>query len=780
VSALLVLALAVLALLSPALLSSKVLAPEDALYFESPFLKVGQQLGLTRSSNAYLFDQYTWFHPDMLLGRSELHRGHIPSWDPYLGAGDPLWATEQHAISSPFTWPAMIFPFWQSLEWSAALKLFAAAAGMFLLLRHLRRSTIAAILGGLAFGLSSPLVDWLGHPHTGSWVLVPWVFLAIDRVIERGRWKDVLGLVAVSAACGAGGHPPSAVMVAYLALPWTVYRVVRAPSNTRGRRLGLIALGVVLGLLLLAVILLPTIEFAAQAGPAERGGQGPLSTLYTFVAPDYWGRPDKGNLLGGPINYVERTGYFGVVPLLLALLGCLTRPPRGPQLFFLILALASILAAIQSPASSVIHQLPLLRHVGLVRFVIGAAFAGAALAAYGVDAVVERHVRLRTVCLLAAAVLLPLVLLASNRGLGDVAELGNVLVPESGAATTTALATASVLRWAALGAVCCVLVGASLTTSRRTSILVAGLVVTAAVDLVAYNIGFQSTVSPRLVDPPNVQSVAYARSHVGHSRIGGGLALGPNVAQRFGLRDARIYRAPPLRRREDLWTALGGTGTDYALMTPAATRLADLFAVKYVFVSDAARAASAHFKPVPGVDGLLRNVGAYPRAWVAYRWRTARDERTALAAVKASSNLAAQPVIEDVSAPGPTAPRPPDTEVSFVHDGARSISLHVHATTAGQLILADTFYPGWKAQVDGRAVPIHPANVAFRAVAIPRGAHRVTFSYEPDTLSMGIWLSLGAVLVLAVATAAPWVRRRRQRGRHAAADATSAVQRSGR
>jgi Bacterial membrane protein YfhO len=409
-----VLVVAVLVVLAPALFTGRVLAPEDNIYFEPPFDGLRAPLGLERPSNPELFDQYRQLHPDMLLARQELHSGELPGWNPFAGAGDPVWASEQHGVASPFEWPAMVLPFWQSLEWVAALKLLAAAVGMFLLLRRLGRSQPASVLGALAFALSSPIIDWLGHPHTNSYVLLPWLFLTIDLVASEGRWRDVVLLAATTGACMAGGHAPSAVMVAYISAAWAVFRFATAPNP---RRMALFAGGVVLGVGLAAIAVLPAVELSQHAGSAERHARGSLQTLYSFLVPDYWGRPDRVHTAASRVNYVERTGYFGTVPLILAAVGLAVRRPRSVQLFFIGLTLVSLAFAIKTPLSSLASHLPLMSHVRLVRWVFGAAFGGAALAAFGLDAICERRPSLRVVGFVATLLLLPLLVLSVRHGL---------------------------------------------------------------------------------------------------------------------------------------------------------------------------------------------------------------------------------------------------------------------------------------------------------------------------------------------------------------------------
>src|SRR5205085_12603574 len=112
------------------------------------------------------------------------------------------------------------------------------------------------------------------------------------------------------------------------------------------------------------------------------------------------------------------------------------------------------------------------------------------------------------------------------------------------------------------------------------------------------------------------------------------------------------------------------------------------------------------------------------------------------------------PVIEGVAA-HEDASAPAPAPALFREDGERSVTLAVDASRPAQLVLADTYYPGWKATVDGHGVPIHPADAAFRGVAVPAGRHTVRFSYEPSSVRVGALLSLLGVLVVIAGFAVP-------------------------
>jgi hypothetical protein len=68
------------------------------------------------------------------------------------------------------------------------------------------------------------------------------------------------------------------------------------------------------------------------------------------------------------------------------------------------------------------------------------------------------------------------------------------------------------------------------------------------------------------------------------------------------------------------------------------------------------------------------------------------------------------------------------------------------STADGFLLVHDLYYPGWVAEVDGRQAPIIQADLLFRAVKIPAGAHHVTFRFAPfslENLKVALGMALG-------------------------------------
>ncbi len=73
----------------------------------------------------------------------------------------------------------------------------------------------------------------------------------------------------------------------------------------------------------------------------------------------------------------------------------------------------------------------------------------------------------------------------------------------------------------------------------------------------------------------------------------------------------------------------------------------------------------------------------------------------------------------------------PASQVTIDRYTPESIEMRVQAGAAGYLIVTDSYYPGWRAQVNGEDAPIYRADVMFRAIPIPAGASEVVLAYRP-------------------------------------------------
>ncbi|HEX9016231.1 MAG TPA: YfhO family protein, partial [Chloroflexota bacterium] len=91
---------------------------------------------------------------------------------------------------------------------------------------------------------------------------------------------------------------------------------------------------------------------------------------------------------------------------------------------------------------------------------------------------------------------------------------------------------------------------------------------------------------------------------------------------------------------------------------------------------------------------------------------------------------------------------------------AEKISVRASAKDDGYLVLADSYFPGWAARVDGKESPIERVDFAFRGVFLPKGEHTVVFEYAPATFRTGAAITVLSLLMLCGALLAGTLRGR--------------------
>ncbi len=190
--------------------------------------------------------------------------------------------------------------------------------------------------------------------------------------------------------------------------------------------------------------------------------------------------------------------------------------------------------------------------------------------------------------------------------------------------------------------------------------------------------------------------------------------------------------------------------------------LLDLLGVRYVLTTVEINNPNYELR----YDGELRvyeNTDALPRAFMVYDEMAAGDD---LDLALRSLNPRQQIILDgennglgrDLSPAdaGPLSRARPNVEI--VQYTPREVQLAVRVDQPGWLILADTYFPGWRAfarPVTGSPeeqpeieLTIHRANGNFRAVYLQPGQWQVRFRYSPQSFQLGVYGSFLALATL--------------------------------
>jgi hypothetical protein len=734
------------------LLPGRTLASTDLLWSLAPWTADRPAGVHDLGANYEMADAVAQFQPFLAYTRSRLPD--VPLWNPDIEGGRPLLANMQSAVFSPFSWPAYVLPFWWSLGLIAALKLWAMAFGTFLLARALGLRMGGALLAGVVAGFGLFHVVWLAWPLSGVWAWLPWVLLATDATVRRPGPRPVAALALAVALQFAGGHPETSFHVLAVAV---LFALLRLPDAGRVRALGRFAGGLAAGAALSAAFLLPFLELLAHSSDvaqraAHDAARSPRHYLLSLALPDYWGRPTQ--VVTEPF-IVARAFYAGALPLMLACLAVL-RPSKERLWIAAAGAVALLVVVGQQPFFGIVNALPGFHQAHNTRLAIVTLLAIALLAGWGLDDLARLPRRRGLVIAGAIAVLPALIVLVRARPL----PLGDALRAAWGFATPERdeLPLMSLLIWLPFAAAAVALI------ARRPRAAVALALVLTFADLARAGMGQNPAIPLDHARTPVTGALAFLQRHDDQRFVAAGASVLPplnaNVGMRYGLRDARGYDYPTEEHYDAFWRRavnppdpLGITlPSTQATTGPAALRALGLLSVGYVLTppEDAPLALPLAYQ---GPDArVYANPAALPRAFLVGAQRVTGDQ---LGAVTAPGFDPREAAVVSASAGLPARAPSPGT-ARLVRDDPERVAVRTRAGRRALLVLTDSWFPGWRATVDGRDAPIVRTDQLLRGVAVPAGTHTVEFAYRPLSWRIGWIVSLLAAAGLAVAA-----RRRR-------------------
>ena len=95
-----------------------------------------------------------------------------------------------------------------------------------------------------------------------------------------------------------------------------------------------------------------------------------------------------------------------------------------------------------------------------------------------------------------------------------------------------------------------------------------------------------------------------------------------------------------------------------------------------------------------------------------------------------------------------SSPDGPAGSAQILDYKATDVKIETASQHNAVLLFTDSYYPGWKAFVDGQEQKVYRADYLFRAVLLPAGKHEVRFKYDPWTVALGADISVFTISTL--------------------------------
>jgi hypothetical protein len=661
----------------------------------------------------------------------------VPLWNPNQFCGTPFLANSQSAVFYPpnvfnmFPGPA------RTAGWNVGLHLVWAALGMYLLLKRLGASHGAGLVAGVTFAFSTWEVSWLHLSTflcTSAWL--PWLASAGLAAIVRPGARQIAGIGLCAGMCLLAGHLQIAfysIMGASVLVIWKAVETWRGNgSKSALAGLGACVLGLLLGLMIAAPQVLPSVELAKRshraATPSSQGYEAytdysvPAGSLATLLLPDFFGNPSatdpalryfgvsrKGSLF----NYAEGAMYVGILPLLLTSFALLRRRQEGKLLgAFGVVALLSLMMALGTSVDALLYfYMPGFGSSGSPgRSLVLWAFAIAALAGLGWEKLQNDDAAPVKSAVVSIASVAALLLVGYLLGLRMLDPDMGTWAPDAARQLGILVIGAGLVAWMAKGRL------------RQSKLAWIPLAIV-CVDLLAANINYNPTAKQEDIYPGS-DLVAITRELAGHDRIapinrgwsfaGPTAVLPPNGGTQLGFKDVQGYDS--------------------------------LFPGRYKAYLDKVNGQDS---APPEVGNMLFLKQADPAALAEMGVRIAL-------ALKPEQLPWAQPEFRDgvyyaevPNAPGRARMENGTGTVQWVRDDPDRVELNVDTATGGDFVLADTMYAGWRAWVDGKPAEIGLYKDVFRQLPLAQGQHTVEFRFEPASYRIGLFLALVSLGVCA-------------------------------
>ncbi len=761
---------------------------------------------------------------------NEAEKGQYPLWCPELYGGFPSFAagaysTYEH-VEAPYAfayrwvnpryWGDMFTNYVLLLgnydgpsrgeKWLVALMLYA---GLFIyyVVRRLGFSVMLALLCGLVLAWNPYFISLITASHGGklaTFTYIPLLMFLGWQVFEKRRLLDLsLFAMVFGWQIQHGGHTQvlfySGVAVGILFLTWAIQEIREGGALNALTAGGYLAVGVVLAVGVGSLWYIPLFEYVEYsirgAGPAiGAAGQTGYTMadatawsmapgeLITFVFPSWYGL--KSPTYWGDMMFTSSSFYFGIVPLLLAIVALIGKKTRfmwaliSLSIFSILLSFGKHFESFYSIFFNYVPFFNKFRTPSLILLLV--MMCAVILAAYGFKKIEEQQDnekwRKAFKYLLFGAGVLMIISLVGGEGLAkslaSLTKEGEAQRYQPGQITMLVNERASMLvkdmTWRLfLIALSAFAIYMFMIKKLSKQLLIGGLLALTAVDLGGFAGQFfspQPAAQVATLLQPNrmVQGLQSDKSLFRVFPVG--RLSQDNRWAAWGVQSLGGYHGAKMRSWDDMATNLFYNGTNKQF--PLNTELLASLNCKYI-ITEGLLPPEFGLVKSPYEDGGAKMVAyqlpnAKERAYFIDSVLVISDRTQSFETMRNPGFPFTRVAVVDRNLPGRLGANA-NASVSVTKYEAQRVEISARNDEPGLLVLADAYYkPEWAATIDGQPTEIYLVNGFTRGVYLPAGQHQVVYEYVGNRERLGVNIATAShFLVLLLVGAGFWLERRK-------------------
>lgn len=729
---------------------------------------------ITISHKPVADDVFRQIYPFKLLASDLFKKLQLPLWNPYNGAGMPLLATMHAGLLNPLNILFVILPSYLAFSIQVIVSPLLIGFFTFLYCRSLGLYFLSSMFASLSFMLSGFVIDRsIYTDYDFAIMCLPLLLYLVEVYLQNRNTRKIFLVPFVVCFMFFVTQAQIILYILSFVLLYSIYRYYQK-KNENFNLLDLLKIYIliILGVGFSAVQIIPTFELLQQSALNQHTSEFifnrfllPFSHLISVFVPNYFGNQATYNYWGQG-DYIETVNAIGLIPCFFAFLSIIfpTSKKNKVYIFFCAVIIISTLLLLDWFGSRFFYSLsiPIFSTGAPSRIFVLITFSISILAGFGFDSwltmksISKKLFKFSIVYLGSIAVLIGGTLFyyifkisCHNTVINDCRSI---------ALRNTLLET---LVFILFDTLFFYYILSSRNFHKKYLPLLTMLIV---LSIGLYNSYKFLPFTTKDTFSPSNELIREIQKRTDGRVFGiGEASIKTDFATLFRFYDPNYYD-PLYNKRYGELIAYGNSASINNLkrsdveitneenlsfeQKQRRNRLLNLVSVKYILYKNSqTEIKNNNLVWINNYWRIFNNTSALPFVYTVQHYLTIKKDESILKKLfDPNFNPAENVILEEKPDISITSHLKSDDKVYIQEYKENNISVKTEFNNSSILITTNNFYPGWKAYVDKKETKIYRANYTFQSIMLPKGKHLIEFIYDPESLRLGIFISLASFI----------------------------------